>query len=378
MTLLDALHIAITSIRASGMKAVLTVMGLGIGAGAVMTVLLLSDAGEIRVEEEIAKLGVNKVWIRSAGDQTLMSHDAAAVKKVTNAPGCASSYSVAVVAMGDKTATVQAAGFDYQFEDVFAPVLLSGRCINEYEFHKGSPVGLVDETLAAYFKNDILGRYISVGNRKLRIVGIIESMAMQAMSGGNGLLVLPLQTFFDTFGGEVSEITLLIQPDQSPEEIAAIALEALPGRGEFRTDTLEKEINAAREIVRIFITILLCVAGLSVLTGGIGIMNILLISVRERRREIGLIKAVGGTSFNVALLFLTEAVCYTMAGGVTGMLVSFAFSKGSAAWIGLRAKISWPMVFAVLTGEIVLGLCFGGLPAIKAASMQPIDALNCE
>ena len=124
--------------------------------------------------------------------------------------------------------------------------------------------------------------------------------------------------------------------------------------------------------------VLVCVAFVCVLTGSIGVMNVLMISIRERRTEIGLIKAIGGTALQVGFLFLLEAAAYAVLGGLLGIGLGLVMIRMFGLWIGLDARLAMMDAFLVLIGAALIGLAFGVIPAIKAASLQPVEALQSE
>ena len=375
----DAVFLAVSGMRGGMSRTVLTILGLGVGVGAVLAVLTLGSAGEERVETEIARLGVDKVWIRARdGEHTLLANDSTSLFEATNAPACAGAYTVSALTVAGSTSVVQVAGYDASMCDVHAPKLLDGRVFVAAEYEQGSSVCLIDKALAERFEEDVVGQRIALGGRRFRIIGVIKGMTMQSMSAGSGLVILPLNTFLDTFGGQIAEITISVQRGQEAEEVADQALKTLSSDDGYRADTLENEIEAAREVVRIFVMVLICVAIVCVLTGGIGVMNVLLVSVRERRREIGLLKAIGGTSAQVGLLFLLEAVAYALLGGLLGLALGAVMISLFAGWIGLDAHLDLLDALPVLLGAAALGLIFGVFPAFKAAGMQPVDALRCE
>lgn len=379
MTARDALLLASSGLRGSVLRTLLTILGLGIGVGAVLTVLTLGHAGEIRVEQEIEKMGVNKVWVRAKKDvHALTADDVQQIRQATDSPSCAGAYMITELLAGGKPVAVQIAGYDASMRTVHAPKLLEGRSFRAEEYMYGSPVCLVDEVLAQQIGGTCVGQHIVVANRRLRIVGVIESMLVTSAAGGGAMLIMPLETFLDTFDVSISEVTLSVRAGKNTAAVAEKALAALEYPEAFRADTLENEINAAREVVRIFVMVLMCVACVCVLTGGIGVMNVLLVSVRERRREIGLIKAIGGTAAQIASIFLLEAAAYAFLGGVLGISVGAALIYMMGAWIGLNAGLSVAVAFPVLFGATLLGLLFGAAPAIKAAELAPVDALSSE
>ena len=379
MTWRDTFFLAVSGLRGGFVRTMLTILGLAIGVAAVLTVLTLGAAGEDRVEAEIAKLGVDKVWIR-ANDQThaLQAHDAQNLYRATSAPACAGAYTLSRVLSEEAVIMAQVAGFDQAMQTVHAPKILKGRNFIARDFLENSAVCLVDESLADALGDDITGRRVVVNQRVFRIVGVMKSMAAQNMSAASGVLVMPIGTYMDTFGGNIAEITLAVQRGQSAQWVADEALKALSAGSGFRADTLEEEINAAREVVRIFVTVLTCVAVVCMLTGSIGVMNVLLVSVRERRQEIGLIKAVGASSAQVAGLFLAEACLYALFGGCFGIGLGILMIQTFGRWIGLKTALSIETAIPVLLAATAMGIFFGVVPAMKAARLQPVEALQCE
>lgn len=378
MNFVDSIRLSVSAIRSGFLRTLLTIISLAVGVAAVLTVLALGEAGEVRVEDEIAKLGVNKVWIRPvSGRSALKDSDARLISETVQAPACAGAYTMTGAAHGRESAIIQVAGFDGSASAVHAPKLLAGRMLNREEYLSGAALCLIDEVLAEHFGGDMLGEYIRAGKRRFRVIGIIKPMTFQTLSGGDGMAVMPLQTVYDTFGTEVAEITVSVQPGQDASDIARMAAATLGDEG-FRTDTLEKEIGAAREIVRIFVMVLLCVALVSMISGGIGVMNVMLLSVRERRNEIGLIKAIGGTSVQVAALFLLEAAAYALLGGFMGVLLGLGMISLFGHWIGLHASAGFTIVLPVLVSAALVGMSFGVIPAVRAAAMQPVEALQRE
>ena len=172
---------------------------------------------------------------------------------------------------------------------------------------------------------------------------------------------------------ETARLATTLEADPADVDAAVTAL-----GGGYQASTLQAEIDAARSVVRIFVMVLTCVAAVCMLTGGIGVMNILLVSVRERRREIGLIKAIGGTGTQVGLLFLLEAVCYALLGGILGILLGMVMIRLFGAWIGLDAVLSAQMALPAVGIAALLGVIFGVAPALRAAGMLPVDALKSD
>lgn len=379
MSGLDAFRFAVCSLRTSWFRSLLTVLGFATGIAAVLTVLTLGNAGEDRVEAEIAKLGVNKVWVRQGhSDLPIKEEDAIRLYDATGAPACASAYTIVPLQLNGHSAAIQVVGFDEHMSDVHGMKLISGRTFSVSEFRQGSLVCLIDETLAESFRIDGAGCALFVGNRRVIVAGVVESMAGQFGASGAGLMIMPLNTFLSTFDSKISEIILNVQIGQDARTVADIALQAMPASGDYRADTLEEEIGAAREVVRIFVMVLMAVACVCVYTGGIGVMNIMLLAVRERRQEIGMIKAIGATGQQICTLFLLEAGIFAMIGGCMGTILGIAMTKLFGIWIGISGQVSISHVILLIVIATFVGLAFGILPAARAARLQPVDALRSE
>jgi len=378
----DAAKLAVANLRKNPVRTMLTILGLGVGIGAILTVLTLGSAGQYQVEEEIARLGVDKVWVTAEEGSSVPLNLRAgeAIAAATGAPACAGANTMSAIALEDRAALAQISGYDEEIETVHHPQAVEGRLFIHQEYASGSPVALVDEAMDSVLGGNVVGKRLDVGSRKVRIVGIISGMKVQAASMANGMVILPLQTFLDTYAAsEVSEVTVEIPRGSRADEIGERAVAALTETGgSYKASSLQEEIDAARSVIRIFVMVLACVAAVCMLTGGIGVMNILLVSVRERRREIGLIKAIGGTSRQVGALFLMEAVCYSLLGGLLGILLGMAMIAAFGRWIGLNASLGWDTALPALLAATLLGLAFGVAPALRAAGMVPVAALKQE
>lgn len=379
MRLRDAAALALSALRGSAGKTLLTILGLGVGVGAVVTVITLGSAGEVQVEREIARLGVDKVWITAGDGETALTADSAlAVAASTGVPACAGSLTAGYAVLDGKAAAATIAGYDAGLAAVHAPELDEGRLFTGADHARAKAVCLVDKTLARALGRKVLGRRIQAGGRRFLVVGVVDSMPLTSAGSGTGMLLLPLSTWLDTFSGDVREVTLAVPTGADAGDLAKSALTALSKDGSYRADTLENEVAAARRVVHIFVMVLACVAVVCVLTGAIGVMNILLVSVRERRREIGLIKALGGTSGQVGALFLLEAAAYAVLGGILGLVLGVGMIAFFGDIVGVQAQLRMSTAAPVLAAAALLGVSFGVAPALRAAGMQPVDALRSE
>lgn len=382
MRLRDAVRLAAVNIFQTPMRSVLTVLGLAIGIGAILAVLTLGDAGQRQVEMEMTRMGVDKVWItaRAQSDRGLTVEDGELMRRATGTLATAQAHLNLIVSAGDQTACAQITGCDSFLSQVQQFTLRTGRFLAEKDFEQGEAVAVLDRKLASslFGGTDCVGGRIGAGGRIYLVVGVVEAIGAQMTGiGTDGTMMIPLTAFADAFGGDVSEVMLSVPKNVSGNTVAREALAALDDTGgSFQALTLQAEIEAARAVVRIFVMVLCCVAVICMLVGGIGVMNIQLVSVRERRREVGVLKALGATGSQVCLLFLLEAAAYALLGGVLGILVGEIVVRLTGAWIGIWAVID-PVLIPLAVGFAALvGLLFGVAPAWRAARMAPVDALR--
>ena len=385
MKLWDAAVLSVLNLRKNPVRTLLTILGLSVGIAAILTVWTLGNAGQAQVTAEIARLGVDKVWITAREDspRTLNAADSQQLAAAIGAEASAGAATLGAVWLGEAPAYAQLSGVDASAEAVQALHVEVGRFFAPWEFSQGASVAVLDHSLAKALSPDepeaLLERRVTIGNRQMRVIGIISDAAVQMFTACQGTAYLPLTTFLDTFGGHVQQVTLAVPQGASAKALADEALTLLSaGGGIFEAASLEEEIDAAKSVIRIFVMVLACVAAVCMLSGGIGVMNILLVSVRERRREIGVLKAVGGTSAQVCLIFLMEAASYALLGGVAGVALGDGMVRLFSGWIGFAASLEWNTILPTLAAATLLGVGFGVTPALRAARLLPVDALRQE
>ena len=384
MRLRDAFHLAAVNIFQTPMRSILTVLGLAIGIGAILSVLTLGDAGQQQVEMEMTRMGVDKVWITARGQSSryLKASDGSLLRGATGAQATAQAHVNMVVGAEGETAYAQIIGCDEYLPGVQQFTLLSGRFLSPRDQRDGAAAAVIDDSLASALfgqeASNCVGRRVSAAGRLYRIVGLVDGAGAQITGiGMDGTLLIPLSAFSDAFGEAVTNIMLSVPKNVSGNALAKEALTALSVTGgSFQATTLQAEIEAARAVVRIFVMVLCCVAVICMLVGGIGVMNILLVSVRERRQEIGVLKALGATGAQVCLLFLLEAAAYALLGGILGIVVGEVVVRLTGAWIGIWAVIQPGLIPVAVGFAALVGIFFGVAPAWKAARLAPVDALR--
>lgn len=378
----DLLHLSAVNVFTSPVRTALTVLGIAIGVGAILAVLTLGDAGKTQVESEMLRLGIDKVWLTAGDGGTLRHGDAALLEQKLGTTVTEQVYCPVEVACGNKRMQALLVGCQPNYLALMDTRVSLGRSFWPVEYERGSRTVLIGAQVARdlgmNMQETLSSRKISVLGQLFRVAGICEQRNQLSQIDAAQAVFLPLDVFCELLGDTVYEMTVSVPDKAKPQTIANRAVELLEsGRAQnVQAVTMQVQLEAATSVMGIFVDVLAWVAAICILVGGIGVMNILLVSVRERRREIGVMKSMGASGKQICTLFLLEALLYALAGGVLGVGTGFLLVAFAARAIGLSAAISGSDILRVLLIALAIGLFFGVLPALRASRMTPVDALR--
>jgi putative ABC transport system permease protein len=404
MSILMTLRIALKALNRNKMRTALTMLGMIIGVGAVITMVAIGKGAQTTIEEQVKAAGTNMININAGNfssggvrmgqgnSTTLMPEDAEALRAV---PG------VQYVAAGANTRSQVVAGnqnwsTQVQGTDVDLPLIRSwptkyGSFFTPQDVSGAAKVAVLGTVVSdTLFGPDIdpTGEMIRLKTQPFKVIGVMGNKGQSAMGQDqDDTIFVPYTTVIKKLQGQqhIQNITVsAATPDTAP--VAAAITETLrvrhklmPGDpDDFMVRTLEEMASVRSETARTMGTLLAAIAGVSLLVGGIGIMNIMLVSVTERTREIGLRMAIGARGKDVLLQFLVEAVVLSLFGGIIG--IGFGFGLAAAA----EKFLQWPTAIppnaiAMAFGfAAATGVFFGFYPARKAARLDPIEALRFE
>jgi putative ABC transport system permease protein len=397
----DVLLLALREIRRNALRSFLTVLGIVIGVGAVITMVTVGHGATARISEDIASLGSNLLYIipgarhgaaRMPG-QAFEVRDATAIRTQVGSlkvvvPTASRS---ATVVYGNANRTSGIVGANAGYLDARAWSLVSGRYFTSGELRAGKPVCVIGQTVRTelFGDEDPLGIPIRVGKISCPVIGVLESKGQSGMgSDQDDIVIMPLRTVQRRILGNQNVTAILVSvADGASTEKAQRDVELLlrerrhiaAGEDDDFTVLDMKEITAALTGTTQVMTMLLgAVAGVSLLVGGIGIMNIMLVSVTERTREIGTRLAVGALESEVLTQFLVEAIVLSLIGGLIGVVLALI------AAVAITQVMDLPFIFDagittlafLVSGAI--GVVFGYFPARRAARLDPIEALRHE
>jgi putative ABC transport system permease protein len=400
--LLNAFLLAMRALRRNVMRSFLTILGIVIGVAAVITMVTIGSGATVQVTQQIASLGSNLLMIRVGQRMGMGMGGAAPAFKVADAEaigrdvgslaGVSASASQGVtVIFGNENWSTQAWGVDGQWFTVRNWPTQSGREFLDTELRAGKAVCIVGATIRAklFGGQDPIGSKIRLQKLSCQVVGVLEPKGQSTMgTDQDDLVLVPLRTFQRRIAGnlDVRLIQVSVQDGDSTAKVQR-DIEHLLRERRHISGTKEDDFNVMdmKELARtltgttqILTALLGAVAAVSLLVGGIGIMNIMLVSVTERTREIGIRLAIGALEREVLTQFLVEAVVLSSFGGIVGIVLALAASYGLATMLGVPLVLDPAIIAVAFFFSAAVGVIFGFFPARKAARLDPIEALRHE
>ena len=399
------LRVALRALIRNKLRSTLTMLGIVIGVAAVICVVAIGEGGSAQVQEQLHNLGDNLVWIEAGtrtrlgtrsgnwGTKSLTLGDAEAIRQQIPLIKLVSPHvdgSVQVV-YKDQNWNTHYRGVSPEYLEIRSYPVAEGVPFSNEDVERAADVCLVGPTVVAnlFGNEDPLGKTIRVANLPCDVIGVLQSKGLSPFGyDQDDVILMPYTTVQQKVAGIpwLKDIMCSAVSDQVVHQAGGEITKLLRERHKLRPDEENdfnirspEDIVKARESSRsTFNALLAVIASVSLVVGGIGIMNIMLVSVTERTREIGVRMAVGATEQDVQLQFLSEAVVMCLFGGVIGVFVGIA----AAALVG-RA-LQWPTlvplssVLIALMFSAMVGIFFGFYPARKAALLDPIEALRFE
>lgn len=375
----DLWKMSLLNIFAAPMRSALTVLGMAIGIGAVLAVMTLGDAGRMQVHSEMNRLGIDKVWLSASGSETLQMGDGELLSKALSVRASEAVYLTLELGAGDRRVTSAAVGCGQPYLEMCGVALCQGRMLYPLEWKADSRSLLLGEKTASNLQVQA-GDMVLLNGLPFWVRGIIRGADSFTQVDASSAVFIPMEALAAMVGKSIHEIMMDVPEGMSPQTAAAMAQRMMESRRGINVDTLtlQVQMEAAESVIEIFVDVLKWVAIICILVGGIGVMNILLVSVRERRREIGIMKSLGTTHRQICTLFLLEALSYATIGGVLGILLGQMLIIIAGSSIGLQAQVQVADGICVLMAALMIGLVFGVVPASKAAALKCVDALQEE
>ena len=400
----ESFLMAWASLIANKMRSILTMLGIIIGVAAVIALVSIGNGVKQDIQNSISSLGSNLLMVMPGAPRTpgvrpshgsmksLKVSDYQAISKLDGvkaaSPYTANSY---VTIYQSKNWTTTVSGVSSNFQDVNNWTMAEGRFISSKNVENRERVAVVGQTVVKnlFAGEDPVGKEIRVKNIPFRVIGVLNSKGNGTMGNDqDDVIFIPYTTAMERVEGVdyLRMVYVVASDDNGIDRLQSDIENLLRVRHSIKDTNLDdfniqnmKSIMETMEQTTGTLTLFLgAVAAISLVVGGIGIMNIMLVSVTERTREIGIRKALGATYFVIVTQFLIEAVVISLMGGLIGIALGIGASKLIGLASGMSTVISVPTIVLSFAFSMAIGLVFGIYPARKAAKLNPIDALHYE
>ena len=394
MTLTESLQLALKNIVSSKVRTLLTMLGIIIGVAAVIVIVGLGNGLETYVTDSFASMGTNTLTVSVMSRGSTCSLDADDMYDIVSDNSdyldlCSPTVSMmGSVKIGSETvSTTSSLGVSEEYLDIAGMTVASGRGLQYSDMLTRAKVCVIGAYLnQAYFGGNAVGQTLRVGGQSLEVVGVLAQKGDTLEEGGSDdCLYLPYTTA-ERLSGSASTYTVTMRNedyiDESVAALEASLYEVFASDDYYTVTSMAEMLDTMTSMINILVGVLAGIAAISLVVGGIGIMNIMLVSVTERTREIGIRKSLGAKERYIMQQFVIEAAATSALGGIIGILIGDALSAVATMVVTRVSQESLtvaPTLGAVLLAfgiSVGIGILFGYLPAKKAARLNPIDALH--
>ena len=403
MLIKELFGVSVAAIRANALRSFLTTLGIIIGVGAVITMVALGEGAQQQVRQQIEQMGTNTLTIRpgqarfggvAQGDARLYTEDADALKAqaagiVRVAPEIQSRQQIVMSGVNSNN---QIIGSWPEYFEIQNLRIAYGRVFNDGEVQGRRRVAVVGASIPDVLQVPaplLVGRTIQMRGISFEVVGVLAEKGDLGFSRPDEQLYIPVTTAqYRVFGGRDRLNSILAQVDGPQSmDLAFAEIDRIlrrqhqlrPGaEADFNIRNSTDLLQSFEETNRTFTYLLAGIAGVSLLVGGIGIMNIMLVSVTERTREIGVRKALGATKANILVQFLVESLVLCFLGGLLGVALGYGGAEALSRFASWNTEVPLEAVGVALGFSVAIGLFFGIFPAQRAAKLDPIVSLRYE
>ena len=402
--LTNAFLIAIKEIKRHILRSFLTILGIVIGVASVIAMVMIGDGTTANVKESISKLGTNMLTLRVGQERRgpprednsakpFTEGDISAIKnEVQNIKAVASENSSRMnIVYGNKSNSASVIGTNNDYFIIKDWEVTDGRTFDESELNSGKSSCIIGTTIVKqlFGEENPIGTNIRLKNLSCNVIGVLKSKGAAAFGNDQDeIVIVPLKMFQQKIKGDkdISSILISITDGKHIENAKIEITSLMQERRSLRVDEpdnfhirdMEEMLSAMTSTTKMLTYLLGSIAAISLLVGGIGIMNIMLVSVTERTREIGTRLAIGAMENEVLLQFLVEAIVLSTMGGVIGIILGLGIGYGIVTMMDLAFILNNQIIMISFFFSTLIGVVFGYFPARKAARLNPIDALRYE
>lgn len=392
MKFIQAYRMAIKSIVSNKVRSFLTMLGVIIGVASVIIAVGFAQGSTKSITDSLSSLGTNLITINIMGRNSNRNVTYAELVKFQEdnsdiiekiAPQASENT---VVKSGNKNRNTSIVGTNPDYADINSVTVQSGRFLNQFDLDYNQKIAVIGTAVVndIYEGNSPIGKTIKIAGQEFKVVGVLTQTANGADSSSDDRVIIPIS--LATKLSQSSAIKYFSVKakskdtvDQAVEKLTAFLTKIYKDPKTFRVTNMAQILSTLNSITGVMTVVLAGIAAISLVVGGIGIMNIMLVSVTERTREIGVRKAIGAKKRNILTQFLIEALVVTGIGGIIGVLIGVGVIKFVIGGLKLVPEVySIPWILLSFGISLLTGVVFGMYPANKAANLNPIDALMYE
>ena len=388
----ETFSMPVSNIRHNRMRSFLTMLGIIIGVTAVVALISIVSSVSGEMMSQFESLGTGTLTIQASGyalKRGLNESELSELAAIENVDAVAPSVSSIADVKSEygfvEDVTIDGRGYAYLVHN--SDMLLQGRGILPLDEESENRICLIDKTLLKklFPSGDAIGQTLRIGSRTFTVAGVTDesSSVMAAMNGGgNGTLMIPYTTAMKLTGNrKITSLEIYLKDatlsDETADEVEQVLERAFNGKDDsYRVINMESLLDAMDRVLSMMTTLLAGIAAISLLVGGIGIMNMMLVSVTERTTEIGLRKALGAEPYQIQAQFLIESFLLSFCGGILGLAFGELLVLIFSAYADISASITLSSAILGLSFSGAIGILFGWAPARKASNLNPIDALR--
>ncbi len=373
----------------SKIRSFLTILGIVIGVASIISLITIVQGATAEITNQVSGLGANTITIQAAGTplkQGLNDKDLDYLNRINNIKGVSPTITkqVSIASNGKTMKNVSIKGKNNIFFEEESENIILGRGFNALDLDQKTKVSVLgsDINKEIFLGQNPIGKDIKINGLTFKIVGVLKPGSEFALSSNNDSIFIPYSTARTALSTRnIKEADIYMADSSKSDEIIADMKVVLNRAFNYKEDAyfifnFEDVIKAIGDITGLMTLLLVGIASISLLVGGIGIMNMMLVSVTERTSEIGLRKALGAEPNSIQLQFILESIFLSLIGGVIGLLLGLLIAYVAAVSIGYPFSVSIMTLFIAIGFSSVVGVVFGYAPARKASKLNPIDALK--